>query len=203
MGKLLGAGHERKAVQEHIGEPVQVYKQTAISEKHTKGSAVLEVLIGVTMLVFVILPVFSAVMEKYILLEKSRIIRDAVDMTNISVYNALDTRELGKVQVNMNRSEAMRIFEEILAANLSLNGDLTPKPDSVAEGTVEVVSLEIYIAGFPTACPDGTTIVRPSVHSSVNIPIKPSLYRSVILSLLGKNHIDVVVHVDSEIPLNN
>ncbi len=199
----LGKKHMQKATREHVGELVQVNKETAKSEKGVRGSAVLEVLLGVAMLVFVILPVFSAVMEKYILLEKSRIIRDAVDMTNISAYNALNTGELGKVQVNMTRSEAMRIFEEILAANLSLNYDLTPKPNSVAEEPVEVVSLEIYTVGFPTTCPDGTIISRPSVHSSISIPIQPSLYRSVILNLLGKDHIDVVVHVDSEIPLNN
>lgn len=155
------------------------------------------------MLVFVILPVFSSVMEKYVLLEKSRLIRDAVDMTNISAYNALDTADLSKVRVNVASVEAMDIFKEILSANLRLDDGLNPGPGSVAEGRVEVLSLEIYRTGFPVSCPDGTVITKPSVHSSINIPVKPSLYRSLILNLLGKEHIDVVVHVDSEIPVNN
>jgi hypothetical protein len=172
--------------------------------KGVRGSAVLEILVGVAILVFVILPVFSAVMEKYIFLEKSRIIRDAVDMANISVYNALATEELGRVRVDMPRSEADKIFKEVLRANLSLNSDMTPRPDSVAEGLVEVISPpEIYPAGSPMPCQNGTSAVRPTVHSSVTIPIKPSLYRSLILKLLGKEYIDVVVHVDTEIPVDN
>lgn len=167
------------------------------------GTAVAEVIIAAAMLIFVILPVFSVVMEKYVLSEKARIIKDAVDMTNISAYNALDTTELGMVGVDVSRSKAMDIYEKVLRANLNLDNDLDPLPSSVAEGRVEVVSLEIYRSGFPGSCPDGISILRPSVHSSISIPVKPSLYRTVILRLLGKDHIDIVVHVDSEIPVNN
>lgn len=168
-----------------------------------RGTAVAEVIIAVAMLVFIILPVFSVVMEKYILSEKARIIKDAVDMTNISAYNALDTLELGMVEVDVSRSEAMDIYKKVLRANLNLNESLEPLPGSVSDGHVEIVSLEIYRTGFPISCPNGKTISRPSVHSSINIPIRPSLYRAVILSLMGRDHIDAVVHVDSEIPVNN
>lgn len=167
------------------------------------GTAVAEVIIVAAMLVFVILPVFSAVMEKYVLSEKVRIIKDAVDMTNISAYNALDTTELGMTGVDVSHSKVMDIYEEVLRFNLNLDEDLDPLPGSVAEGRVEVVSLEIYRSGFPGSCPNGTSILRPSVHSSISIPVRPSLYRTLILSLLGRDHIDIAVHVDSEIPVNN
>jgi hypothetical protein len=91
----------------------------------------------------------------------------------------------------------------MLALNLKLDGNLDPKPGSVAEGRVEIKSLEIYGNGFPTACPDGAVILRPSVHSSITVPVRPSLYRSVLLGLLGKEHIVIEVHVDSEIPVDN
>ena len=69
-----------------------------------KGSAVTQTVLMAAMLVFVILPVFSAVIEKYILMEKARIIRDSVDMTNISAYNALSCTDLRKVRIEAGRS---------------------------------------------------------------------------------------------------
>ena len=167
------------------------------------GSAVVEVVIMAAMLAFVVFPVFSTVMERYILLDKARLIRDSVDMTNISVYNALNAERLGKVSVDFFDEKAGDIFRELLCRNLKLDGGLIPRSDSVAEAQVEILSLTFYKEGFPVVCPDGSTIKRPAVHSCVNIPIRPSLYRGVILNLLGRDHIDVIVHVDSEIPVNN
>jgi hypothetical protein len=168
-----------------------------------RGSAATETVIAAAVLIFMILPVFSVIIEKYILNVKAQVIRDAVDITNISVYNALNPDDLGKVRVNASGERCAEIFKDMLARNLKLDGNLDPEQGSVAEGHVEIKSLEIYNSGFPATCPDGTSILRPSVHSSVVIPVKPSLYRSLILSVLGKDHIDVTVHVDSEIPVNN
>lgn len=174
-----------------------------MATRHEKGSSVVDVVIAAAMLIFIILPVFSVVIEKYVLMEKARIIRDAVDMTNISVYNAINAGNLGRLLVNADREEALEIFEELLCVNLRLDEGLNPKAGSVAEGRVEISSLEMYTSGFPVTCPKGTKIVKPSVHSCINVPIEPSLYRRVVLSLLGRNYIDVEVHVDSEIPVNN
>lgn len=169
---------------------------------HSRGSAVAEVVIGAAMLVFVILPVFSAVMEKYLLSATLRTIRDAVDMANISAYNALDTSELGMAQVDVSRSRAVDIYEEVLRLNLKLDEQLDPLPGSVAEGRVKIDPPEIYLTDFPQSCPSGTSFDKPSVHSVISIPVKPSLYRSAILSLLGRDHVNVVMHVDTEIPVN-
>ncbi|MGI6668003.1 MAG: hypothetical protein ACOX4M_00640 [Acetivibrionales bacterium] len=171
--------------------------------KGSAGSAAADVVIVAAVLLFVILPVFSAIIEKYTLNAKAQTIRDAVDITNISAYNALNAGDLGKVRINASREKCMKIFKDMLARNLELDHNLDPKPGSVAEGRVEIKSLEIYSDGFPAECPHGTAILRPSVHSSIMVPIRPSLYSSVILRLLGKEHIDIAVHVDSEIPVNN
>ncbi len=168
-----------------------------------KGSAVVDVVIAAAMVIFIILPVFSVAMEKYVLMEKAKIIRDSVDMTNISAYNALNTGNLGRTSIHLDRTETLGIFKKLLCVNLGLDEGLNPKNGSIAEGRVEVSSLEIYTEGFPLICPSGTMIVKPSVHSCINVPIKPSLYREVILNLLGKEYINVEVHVDSEIPVNN
>ena len=167
-----------------------------------KGSVVVDVVIAAAMIIFVVLPVFSAVIEKYILMEKARVIRDAVDMTNISAYNGIKTGSLGQASVKFERSEVNEIFRELLCTNLALDRGMYPKYGSIAEGRVEVSSLEIYTDVFPVVCPEGSAIVKPSVHSSINVPVKPSLYRGLVLRLLGKDHIDVEVHVDSEIPVN-
>ena len=171
--------------------------------RQEKGSVVLDVIIAAAMIVFVLLPVFSATVEKFILFEKARLIKDAVDMTNISVYNALVTNSLGKADVDMSHPEASKIFEELLCANLSLEAGLVPGADSIAENRVEVSSLEMYMDTFPAECPDGTIIEKPSVHSCVKVPVRPSLYRTIVLRMLGKDYVDIEVHVDSEIPVNN
>ena len=168
-----------------------------------KGSAVADVVIAAAMLIFVLLPVFSVIIEKYIFAEKARIIRDAVDMANISAYNALRTESLGKAQADIGRSEASRIFEELLCANLNLEEGLVPQIDSIAEGRVEIISLEMYMNGFPAKCPGGATIMKPSFHSFIKVPIRPALYRKVVLGMMGRDYIDIEVHVDSEIPVNN
>lgn len=126
-------------------------------EKHSRerGSAVTQTVLMAAVLIFIIMPVFSAVIEKYILMEKARVITDSVDMTNISAYNALSSAELGKVRIGAERSDILEIYRHILSINLRLNDDLEPQPDSVAEGCVEVLSLEIFSSDFLPTAPKG------------------------------------------------
>lgn len=196
-------GKPGKGEEKVVARTAEVVGKARDTTRDVKGSAVTEIVLMAAVLVFVILPVFSAVTEKYVLAQKARVIRDSVDMTNISAYNSLSAVELGKTAVDMSREEIMNIYREILGLNLKLDGYLDPKPDSVAEGRVEVLSLEVFSQSFPAACPDGAIITRPAVHSCISVPVRPSLYRSVILGMLGRDHIDIVVHVDSEIPLDN
>jgi hypothetical protein len=170
--------------------------------KIRKGSAVVDVVIGAAIIIFVVLPLFSIVAEKYILLNKVQIIKDAVDMTNISVYNALDAESLGKDIIDFDYLEAEHIYRVLLAANLNLDDGLSPLPQSLAESTVSIEALIIY-TGNMNICPYGVHTTRPSVHSCVSIPVKPSLYRQLILNALHKEFVDIKIHVDTEIPLNN
>ena len=174
-------------------------------KKHSRerGSAVTQTVLMAAVLIFIIMPVFSAVIEKYILMEKARVITDSVDMTNISAYNALSSAELGKVRIGAERSDILEIYRHILSINLRLNDDLEPQPDSVAEGCVEVLSLEIFSSDFPAHCPEGVPITRPAVHSTIRVPVRPSLYRGIILGMLRREYVDIIVHVDTEIPVNN
>ena len=168
-----------------------------------RGSAAVEAVIGAAIIMFVVFPVFSAVVEKYIIANKAQIIRDAVDLTNIAVYNAVEAGNLGKNEIMICNEELERIYRTILAKNLNLKADLSPERDSVADGTVGIKSLAVFTGGFPLACPDGTAITRPAVHSRLTVPVKPSLYRGIILGMLGKQYIELEVHVDSDIPVDN
>jgi hypothetical protein len=148
------------------------------------------------------MPVFSLVIEKYIFMNIAQTLKDSVDITNIAVYNALSAESLSRGDVDFDTDRARMIYNRLLAENLSLEVNLMPQESSVAEGQVRIDSLILYSGGFPHVCPDGTEIVRPTVHSVVAVPVKPMLYRQIILNALGKESVELIVHVDSEIPVN-
>ena len=171
--------------------------------RNKKGDAVVDVLLMGTLIIFIILPIFAVVVEKQIINNKAQLIKDALDLTNISTYNAINTPSLGKGQVALDDDAVLELYQRLLAKNLNLNDDLSPKENSIAEDTVIIDSLVIYTSGFLRICPEGTTIKRPAVHSCVIVPVKPSLFRKIILDSLGKQLVELKVHVDSDIPVNN
>ena len=168
-----------------------------------RGSRVADVLIGAAVLIFLIIPVFTAIIERYIILTKIQIIKDAVDLTNSSVYNALSAESLGKNIVFFNSEELQNIFTRILSKNMHLDINLIPYENSIADGKVVVKSVKVYTDNTPETCPDGTRIVRPTIHSCISVPIRPSLYTGKILELIGKSYFEFEIHVDSDIPVNN
>jgi hypothetical protein len=170
---------------------------------NVNGGGASEVVLGTAIIVLILFPVFSGVVEKYIINVKAQIIKDALDMTNISTYVSIDSKYLGKTVVIHNEPEVEAIYRRLLACNLNLNEDLSPKACSIADGKVMIEDITIYSGEQATTCPLGTEIIRPTVHSLVIVPVKPSLYRQIILKALGKNSLELKVHVDSDIPVDN
>ena len=168
-----------------------------------KGSSVADVLIGVAAIIFLILPVFSIIVERYIILTKIQIIKDAVDLTNSSMYNALNAKSLGKNIVDFNNNAIESIYKRILAGNMKLDTNLIPYENSIADDEVIIKSIKIYTEDIPNTCPYGTNIIRPTIHSCITVPIKPSLYIGKILNIIGKENAEIEIHVDSDIPINN
>jgi hypothetical protein len=168
-----------------------------------KGSSVTDVLIGAAVLIFVIFPVFSVIIEKYIVLAKVQIINDTVDLTNSSMYNALNAKSLGENVINFDDSAIQRIYTRILGENMKLDKNLVPHENSVADGKVIIKSIEIYTDNIPDTCPYGKNVIRPTIHSCIVVPIKPSLYTGSILKIIGKEYFQLEIHVDSNIPVNN
>ena len=174
-------------------------KRFLLSEK---GDGITDIIIWTAVIIFILFPVTSAVLEKYILIIKAQEISDAVDITNVATYNALSAENLSLTNVSFNSEHAMSIYKSILAKNLRLNPDLSPKNDSIAEGSVVVDEVIHYISGLPAYCTKGKLLTRPTIHSCITVPVKPSLFRAVILSMLGKQFIELKIHVDTELPVN-
>lgn len=170
---------------------------------NNRGNAAFDIVIFTALIILVILPVFSAVFEKYLLSCKVQAIKDAVDLSNISAYNAINTGNLGVVSVDFGNAEIAALYRRILSKNLNLNEDLTPKENSIAEDTVTIDSLAGYTSGFPVTCPDGAIISRPAIHGHITVPMKPGLYRRLIQELTGRQYLELEVHVDSDIPVDN
>jgi hypothetical protein len=168
-----------------------------------RGSVAGDVIIFATIVVFVILPIFFVVFEKYIFLCKAQLIKDALDITNISTYQAIKASELSRNIISFDSPEVLEIYKTLLTKNLDLEEFLKAKPNGMIEGNVLIDSLECYTELLPTTCPCGKPITRPSVHSLITVYIQPVLFREMIIRLTGKELIEVKVHIDSDIPINN
>lgn len=173
-----------------------------------KGSIVSDLLIFTVIVVFVIFPIFSVAFEQHILLLKAQAIKDAVDVTNLAAYNAMKIPDKSETKITATVNDIRANYIPMLALNMNLNNNLTPKEDSIADGTVEIVNITIYPKGmsFPVTCPKGGTISRPSVHSVIKVPIKPTLYWNIhrfLTGATGDGIKDYIVHIDTELPYNN
>ena len=152
---------------------------------------------------FVVIPVFYYVLENYLLSVKAQMIRDAVDMTNISAYEAIRAENLSGNTLEIDYEKMQSIYRGLLAKNLILYEDMSPKPESIADEKVLIDSLLVFSEGNGVTCPNGTMLDRPSIHACVIVPVKPSLYRQFILEQAGKEYFELKIHVDSEIPIDN
>lgn len=171
--------------------------------KGNSGSALVDVIVFAGIIVFVVIPVFSGVIQAYSIVCKSQILRDSVDMANVSSYNTLHGRMLGKSDVCIEDEELEQIWRSHLAINLNLGLDLEPQQGSIIDGRAELVELQACVSDLPVVCSRGVTLTRPSVHSVVSFPVRPMLMGRMIMRLTGEEFICLVIHVDSEIPVNN
>ncbi len=178
-------------------------EQPALQRNKCKGNAAFDVIIFTMVIIFVIFPVFSVICEKYIVVTEAQSIKDAVDMTNIVVYNAMNNQSLGRCNISFDSEESIEVYKRLLAKNLKLNNDLSPMTDSIAENKVTIDSLICYTDNLPAKCTAGSIIKRPTIHSVITVPVKPVLYRQLIFELTGKEYLELKVHVDSELPVNN
>lgn len=168
-----------------------------------KGSSVVIALIYGSIMVFVVLPIFAATIERFIILNKIQIIKDAVDITNISTYNAINTGTLSKSMITFDGGQLINIYKQMLMANLNLDENLLPEEASLADGKVEISSIILYLGSFPVICPKDTELTRPTIHSEVKVPIKPTLFREILLNKTGNEYVNLRIHVDSDIPIDN
>lgn len=174
--------------------------------RSNKGSAVSSVIAVAAVVMFIILPLFVVVVEKYIFNVKVNKMKDAIDIANLATYNAISTKITAKGDAALALEDDIVIFKEILAENLNLNSDMTPNVNSIAEDTVNVIEFKSYLYSnttFPATCLQGNNINRPTIHSVIEVPIRPTLLSRIVLDALGRSTIDIKIHVDTELPINN
>jgi len=171
--------------------------------KNCRGYATIDVILFTGIMLFLIFPLFSFTLEKYVYQNSIQIIKDTLDMTAIATYESLDANSTAKDNIQFDRTELINIYKKYLAQNLKLNDDLVPEDGSIAKDTVRIEQLELFTSGFPDICPEGAEINKLSIHVLVVIPLKPNLYREVLLDALGKDYVELKLHHDTELPVNN
>ncbi len=168
-----------------------------------RGLSITEVLIGLAGVIFILLPLFTFVSEKHILFDRTQIIEDSVDLSNISLYNAISPSRLSEGEVYVDEDRMADIFLRLLRRNLGLDENMGPGPNTFVSDKVQVESLKFYAGRTVVTCPDGNEIKGPCIHSTVIIPVKPVFFQRLILDFLNRENIELRIHVDSEIPVNN
>lgn len=168
-----------------------------------RGMSVTEVLIGLAGFIFIFLPLFTFVSEKYILFTKIQIIKDSVDLSNISLYNAISTSQLSEGTIFIEDEKMIEIFSRILKNNLKLDENMNPYSDGIISDKVKVESLKFFFGNNTFTCPQGNVIRGPFIHSTVIIPVKPVFFQKTILDFLNRENIELKIHVDSKIPIDN
>lgn len=159
-----------------------------------RGTSVTEALIGFAGVIFILLPLFTFVSEKYILFARVQLIRDSVDLSHMSLYNAISAERLSGGEVSLDEGQMNLIFSRILRKNLNLDENMEPLRECGIAGKVEVLSLEFHKAD---------PVKGPSVSSMIVVPIKPVFFQNIILGMLERDCIELKIRVDSRIPVNN
>ncbi len=176
---------------------------TKNSKSGIKGTVLVDVILFGALIVFVILPLVSLVLEWQIVVIKVQSIQDAVDLATLSTFGALENVSYGKDGLNLNYDRLREDYMKTLSDNLRLDAGMNPEDNSVLGGRVIIEELEIYSDNLPVNCSGGTLLTMPSVHTIIIFSIKPSLYGAALLELSGREYFDFRVHIDSEMPVNN
>lgn len=174
--------------------------------KDQRGSiGVNTVLIGVAIIVFVILPIFSVGVEYLRMNILGDTVKEAIDLSATSAYITLSVNRASEVDVSFNASEFGDVFEEYLKKNLSLNDDLSPKGDSMVDGSIRIVGYNFFLgSALPYTDPEtGITYNRPFVDVELILPVKPVLFIEEIAKLAGKTEFEVTVKHKVTLPIDN
>lgn len=143
-------------------------------------------------IIFILLPVFAYCYEKYIIYLKMNVIKDAVDMSVLSSYNAINSEVLSGSSVDLCIEKANQNLKTLLALNLNLDSSLNPFQNSVVDGQIQIK--EIAFASSAS---------KPSVRCKLIIPVQPCFFRNIISIISGKEYFDIIFEETVEIPVNN
>lgn len=159
--------------------------------KSKKGSAIFEMLIFACIIIFILLPLFAYCYEKYVAYLKLNVIKDAVDMSILSSYNAINSQVLAGSSIDICIQKANQNFRTLLASNLNLDGQLNPLDKSIVDSQIQIKDIIFH----PNAS-------KPSVQCELSFPIKPCFFREIIRIISGKSSFDITFREIVEIPVD-
>lgn len=122
-------------------------------------------------------------------------IKTQMDLANRAVYKNINADRLAEREFYIDESQGWQTFLEKLRTNMKLDDEMNPRADNEYRivGTVNVISFEIYNQDeLPAVTPAGTHVDEVSVHSRVEVRIRPLF--------IWFSEITVRPHIDTDIP---
>lgn len=156
-----------------------------------RGSAIFEMLIFACIIIFILLPLFAYCYERYVVYLKLNVIKDAVDMSILSSYNAINSEILSGSSVDICIQKAQHNFRELMSSNLNLDSELKPESKSVIDGQVKIKDIIFY--------PHSS---KAYVQCELFFPIKPCFFGNIIRLITGKELFNITFKETVEIPVN-
>lgn len=105
-------------------------------------------------------------------------IKTQMDMSNRAVYAEVDILKLADRQFYIDENKGEKRFYSYLKKNLNLDNSLEPiNPGFNIVGPIKIIDFEIYNEeDLPSVTPVGTYVDMISVHSRIEVKIRPIFY---------------------------
>ncbi|GKX32298.1 hypothetical protein SH1V18_47780 [Vallitalea longa] len=159
-------------------------------KRNEKGEiGVFELILFTGIVLFILMPIFTAAYEKQIMYKIGRDSNDIIKDSLEATYVTLNIKRGSTKKIEFD-DKFKRTFESYIRENMKLNVDFTPKDESMADAKIKV--LELKRINYP----------RKSVKVKLLLPIKPHLYRQIILDLMGKEWIGYEIVQEVSLPVD-
>lgn len=159
--------------------------------------AVIIVFVAVLFLVF---PVFGVLVEKKMI---DIIIMDICDAVEIAAFSLITQSDMDLLS-----SGSLMLSDELLKGHLNRfikeNFLMTKYRKANFIKDIELTEYKfISSREYPCVCEKGFVFNRAGVHVEMTLYYVPNVYGETLLSLVGRDSIDIKVHRDFEYPVNN
>lgn len=129
--------------------------------------------IAAAMLIFVFI-------DLYYLSNVYRYIKNQQDLANRAVYATLDLNQLAERKLYIDETAGKLKFEEYIRKNLQVKSNFY----EIIEGDIIIKEFEIYNESeLPAVTPEGKSINNITVHSKIEVNVKPIMFEPLTVRL--------------------